>query len=302
MADIDLHIHTVYSDGADTPGSAVKRARKLGFNTVAITDHDGTGGIAEALLAGEKYGVRVIRGIELSSEYSAALAAFDEDRYFMHILGYDIDPENEALQSELKRIMERRAARNDEILAALAAKGIEIDREELLESAPEAFAGKLSFARVLVKRGLCRTVADAFLSKELLASPDIRSIRKDKIPAERAISLIKGAGGMAFLAHPFQLSYTRRREDSEDVYRIKLRLVIEDLKKLGLSGIECCYPTHDEEQMNFLLKTADELQLAASRGSDDHGEGVRKEKQMGRFKAEMSEDRISSLKEIFSMK
>ena len=302
MTDIDLHLHTVYSDGAETPETVVKRAAELGFKTIAITDHDGTGGIAEALEAGKKYGVRVIPGIELSSEYKCVLPGFDEDIYFMHILGYDIDPENEALQRELVSVMERRAFRNEQIRQAFIKKGIEISREELLENTPDDFVGKVSFARVFVKRGLCESVPAAFKSPELLAAPDIKAIRKDKISAERAFELISGAGGMAFFAHPFQLSYTKKALDDDSVYRKKLRLILEKFRELGMAGIECCYPTHTEEQMQFLLGIADGLGIAASRGSDDHGKGVRPDKQMGTFRAELPEERILRIKEIFSIK
>lgn len=299
MARIDLHLHTYYSDGAESPERVVERASEAGYTLISITDHDGTGGIKEALAAGKKHGIEVLPGIELSSEFEAALGGLDANRYFMHILGYEIDPDYPPLRERLDFVMSRRAVRNGEIQEALIKKGIKISDRELAESSPDGFIGKLSFAKAFVRRGLCGTVAEAFRSPELLASPEIRVIRKDKISAEEALNLIRSAGGKAFFAHPFQLSYIGRYGDGEDEFRRKLRLVIEAFKEMGLYGIECYYPTHDEEQTAFLLEIADGLGLAASRGSDDHGEGIRELKRIGPFRCDISEDRERILREIF---
>ena len=201
----------------------------------------------------------------------------------MHILGYGIDVEDRELNDALEHIIERRFVRNEQIREAFKRKGIEISLEELQSYTPQGFVGKPSFARVLKARGLVSDLAEAFKDPRYLGDPEIRAIRKDKISAELALKLIRGAGGMAFFAHPYQLSYvTHGMQDSEDVYRDKLALVVKDLARLGMRGI-------DLAKANGLL---------ISRGSDDHGLGVRPVKQMGPFRAEIDPSLLAWVKDI----
>ncbi len=295
----DLHLHSNYSDGYETPRRVVERAAAHGYEYCALTDHDGTGGVGQALEAGKDLGIKVIRGIELSSEFDAELPGYAPNRYFMHILGYGIDPENSELKDALEYVMDRRFFRNEQIRAAFAERGIEISLEELQANTPQGFVGKPSFARVLKARGYVSELRDAFTDPRYLGAPEIRAIRKDKIAAQTALDLIRGAGGMAFFAHPYQLSYlTGGVNDQEDVYRDKLSKVVSALAKLGLRGIEACYPTHNAGQRDFAIDIAKENGLLVSRGSDDHGEGIRPLKQMGRFRAEINPDLLAWVRDF----
>jgi len=298
-ATADLHLHSFYSDGAQSPEEMVARAHAFGYEFCALTDHDGTGGVKRALAEGRRLGIKVLRGIELSSEHVAELPGYPENRYFMHILGYGIDVEDRELNDALEHIIERRFVRNEQIREAFKRKGIEISLEELQSYTPQGFVGKPSFARVLKARGLVSDLAEAFKDPRYLGDPEIRAIRKDKISAELALKLIRGAGGMAFFAHPYQLSYvTHGMQDSEDVYRDKLALVVKDLARLGMRGIEACYPTHNSGQRDFALDLAKANGLLVSRGSDDHGLGVRPVKQMGPFRAEIDPSLLAWVKDI----
>jgi len=299
MPETDMHLHTIYSDGQDSPEEMVDRAKSLGYKTIAITDHDGAGGVKAAVSYGRKNGIKVIPGIELSAEMSTTLGEYPENRYFMHILGYGIDVDYKPLADKLERVLEKRAFRNNQIIEAFKARGIEITQQELAENTPNLFIGKVSFARVLQRRGYVASIDEAFKSADYLGRPEIKSIRKDKISADEAIELIHGAGGKVFFAHPYQLSYVNKKDDSEEIFLRKLKLMLYKFREMGLDGIECGYPTHTKEQMQYVLGIADELGLLCSRGSDDHGAGVRALKEMGEMQAEISPERLNYIGKLW---
>jgi len=287
-SNIDLHLHTYYSDGKDSPEAVVKRAAELGFQIIAITDHDGMDGVAEAMEAGKKYGVTVAPGIEFSARFEMpdAFAGGKMKSYYMHILGIGVDPENKPLKAQLEKIRKQRAERNDGYIKWFRANGVDLTTDELKKYSPSGFIGKISFARALVDRGLCEDVPAAFKDTKYLANPDLKKIHREKIDAATAISLINEAGGLAFIAHPFQVHYDGHKMDSQRTYRQNIETLIAILSAVNLSGIECYYPTHDEESSKYLQGLADYLELLISRGSDDHGEGVSPVKRMGEMTCE----------------
>ena len=281
----DLHLHTHYSDGLESPETVVSRAKAKGFDVIAVTDHDGMGGVEAAVEAGRKLGIPVIRGIEFSAEFDNTDGKFDapQGMAYMHLLGYGMDPENSALKEMLEFIRANRVERNLKLQRIFEYLGYPMSMKELESHALNGFVGKRSFAQILVERGACKTVSDAFRSEKFLRHPEIRKIHMYKIPAQEAIKIVRGAGGKVFFAHPFQLSYSTSHEDSQAVYEANIERVIKSLKSLGMEGIECYYPTHSPEQTAFLLDMAKRLGMLVSRGSDDHGEGARPVKQMGNF-------------------
>ena len=119
---IDLHLHSYYSDGTMSPEELVLHAKRSGVGTIAITDHDGMDGLSEGIEAGRRYGVDVLSGIELSTE--------DEDTFYMHILGYCFDHENESLKNEVEIIRSKRVERNEKLLAALREIGCRLSSSE----------------------------------------------------------------------------------------------------------------------------------------------------------------------------
>ena len=286
MVNPDLHLHTYYSDGKESPAVVVQRAKKAGLDVIAITDHDGMGGVEEAVEEGKRVGVQVVRGVEFSAEYAADVLGFEGYTHFMHILGYGMDPADPDLVRVLKYIQERREQRNEKMRQVFGELGYPMTMEELKSHSVNGFVGKVSFARVLVERGVCQDPYAAFSSKELLAHPKIKAVHRYKISAEEAIRTIVQAGGKAFFAHPFQLSFRPPRPESDSVYRLRQESVIRALKDLGLAGIECWYPTHTPEQTAWLLDLAARLDMLVSRGSDDHGENARPVKKMGNFSTE----------------
>ena len=258
---VDFHIHTNFSDGQASPAAIVERAAELGYDMIAITDHDGVDGIFEALAAGEDAGLKVIPGIELETE--------TEEGIGLHILGYGIDPENPHLKSVLADLAARRESRNAHLLEILNDLGYDISYEDLYRQQPNGFIGKPIFARALAAKGYVEHYKDAFKGDRFLGSKEARQAKKDKIKASEAVELICGAGGTAVLAHPIQ---TRGAgiAGSEEFYE-NIEVIIKRLKDQGLEGLECYHPDQDRVQSKRFIEIAEKYGLFITRGSDFHG-------------------------------
>lgn len=258
---VDFHIHTNYSDGQATPVEIVKQAKELGYDMIAITDHDGVDGIREALIAGETAGLKVIAGIELATE--------TEEGTGLHILGYHIDPENPDLREELARLREKRDVRNRRLIAVLNDMGYDISMEDLQKTQINGFIGKPVIARALCAKGYIDEPGEAFEKGRFLGSEEARKIKKEKLTAARAIELINGAGGIAVLAHPIQTRGVGA-PGSEEFYE-NMDVIIRKLKLQGLRGLECYHPDQNYEQTMRFVEIAEKYHLHITRGSDFHG-------------------------------
>ena len=254
---IDLHTHTYYSDGTSSPTEVVKWAKKGNLDQVAITDHDGTEGIQEALIAGEALEIEVIPGIEFSVD--------EPDGSEMHILGYYIDRSNDELAKRLAHIKEKRKERNGKLMAALADLGFPLDPEDLQKKGNVDYVGKPDFARALINKGYINEFSEAFEEGRFLKSEEIRQIKKEKITAKEAIELIAGAGGIPVLAHPMKVF------GLEGDHFEALDKLVGILKEYGLKGMECYYPEHSEEETLKLVEIAEKYKLHITRGTDYHG-------------------------------
>ncbi|MDD3169633.1 MAG: PHP domain-containing protein, partial [Eubacteriales bacterium] len=179
---IDLHLHTYYSDGTMSPEELVAFAKENGVETIAITDHDGMRGLAEGTEAGERLGVHVIPGIELSTEDDAGI--------YMHILGYCFDLNNEALNREVELIRRKRAERNEKLLAALHKIGCRISKDDLQLRDGQDYVGKPTFALALMRKGYISSPKEAFKEGRFMRSEVVRSVHREKISAKKAIELI----------------------------------------------------------------------------------------------------------------
>lgn len=261
---VDFHIHTNYSDGLATPVEIVKKAKELEYDMIAITDHDGIDGINEALIAGETAGVKVIPGIELATE--------TEEGIGLHILGYYFDHKDPHLNAVLAALKERRENRNHQLVAVLREMGYDISMEELLERQPNGFIGKPVIARLLAEKGYVGHYKEAFKKGQFLGSDEARKIKKEKILASEAIELIKGAGGIAVLAHPIQTRGVGE-PGSEEFYN-NMDIIIRRLKTQGLKGLECYHPDQDHGQTMRFVEMAEKYHLHITRGSDFHGKDL----------------------------
>ncbi len=248
MREIDLHIHTTGSDGTCRPEEVVRMAREAGLRAIAVTDHDSVLGYAEAVRAGEKLGVEVVPGIEISTKYRRAV----------HILGYYIDPKSPAMEPVLSWEVQDREERNRKMAALMAADGLPVSYEQLRERFGPAM-GRPHFARVLVELGLAESIDDAFA--KYVDKDKKYYVGRNFLPIERCVEIIRGSGGVPVLAHPFQY----RLDDAG------LRGLIELCLDHGLQGMECRYSGYDADMTDYLLRLAAEYRLTPTGGSDFHG-------------------------------
>ena len=252
---VDYHIHTYYSDGTMKPTDVVRRFSEMEYDIIAITDHDGVGGVAEAQIAGEALRIQVVPGIEFGTSYM-----FKDEDVELHLLGYHIDTENERLTERLKDIREKRHDRNMRLLALLNEKGYELTYDELVVNPKQNYVGKPNFARALKARGYdIPNMWDLF-----------SQVHKERIDVLEAMELVKDAGGISVLAHPMQIKKIGET-DSEEFWT-NLEVLIKDLKKAGLKGIECFHPSANEEQSHKLAMLAGKYHLHITEGSDFHSE------------------------------
>lgn len=249
---IDLHVHTTASDGDLSPAEAVRYAAEKGLTAIAVTDHDTTAGLAEALAAGERYGVEVVPGVELSADYQGE---------GIHILGYFIDHTHPVLRELLDWVVAERDARNEAIAAAMRADGVPVTVESLRARHPGAVIGRPHFAQALAEHGAASSIRDAF---DRFLDTDLKYYReRTYIPMDRAFEAIRAAGGKAVFAHPFQYKYNEP----------ELVILTRTLVEKGLSGVECVYSGYTPEQVEYLKVLAGFYGLCVTGGSDFHGAG-----------------------------
>lgn len=248
---IDLHTHSNFSDGTMTPTELVALARHKKISALALTDHDTMAGTPEAILAGAEMGVEIIPGIEISVLYN---------QVEYHVLGYWADPLDSPLAAALSRLQGARAERNDKILEKLKALGIPVTAEELQLVSEQGQTGRPHIARMLVRRGVVRTMNQAF--DQFLKKGEAAYVSRFAYGAAEAVALIRQAGGLAVLAHPAQ----------NDPELIRLPAVLADLVPAGLEGIELYYPTHSHKVKKRMRALAAEYDLLLTGGSDYHGE------------------------------
>jgi len=257
----DLHLHTYYSDGTLSPAELVNWAHDHNLGTIAITDHDGIDGIEEATLAAKEFGIKVIPGIEISAQ--------TDEHIGLHILGYDIDITNKPLRQACETMRKKRKIRNEQLMKALNRLGYKLEWKDLDLRSGQDYLGKPQFALAMVSKGYFKSPRDAFGQKGAFSSKEIRKIRKEKVTAAEAINIIKGAGGMAVLAHPGKISHIG--EPGTPEFYDKLDNMLSELKLMGLGGLECVYPEHSDDQTIQYTIMAHKHGLKVTGGSDYHG-------------------------------
>lgn len=250
---VDLHTHSTASDGQYLPCELVWLAKAKSIKTLALTDHDTIDSLPEAAQAGERLGVQVLRGVELSAaEY-----------HNFHILGYQFQEEPGPLQALCHRLQQGREEKKHLLLDFLRSKGLEITLEEVEEIAGGKIIGRPHFAQALVRRGYAGSNREAF--DRFLDTEEYHQIKIFKLSARECIDAIRASGGKVSLAHPYQL----RLDDNE------LEKLVKKLAAWGLDAIECYYPKHTSAQQAFYLGLAEKYGLHVTGGSDFHGEKVK---------------------------
>lgn len=243
-APVDLHMHSTASDGSLPPEAVVQAAHAAGLGTIALTDHDTLGGVAAARREGDRLGVRVITGVELS--------AHDGDRE-VHLLALHIS-KVEMIESHLRGFRETRRTRAERIVAALNGLGIPVTFEAVLAHAQGGAVGRPHVARALIAGGWVADSREAF--DRYLGHGRPANVPKPRLPIGEAIRLVHDAGGLAILAHPGQEGNRQR---------------VERFAVAGLDGLEVKHPSHSPDDTARLAMLVEQFNLVPSGGSDWHG-------------------------------
>ena len=247
---IDLHVHSTESDGTLTPEDLVAEAKKVGLAAFALTDHDTCQGVGKAMPCEASAGIELIPGIELSTDYHGKE---------VHIVGLYIDIENEQLLKKTAEYRKCRSERNALMVEALRKEGLSITMEELVAENPDCVITRANIARFLYEHGQIKSVREAF--DRYIGDHCKCYVGRLKVASTDAVRLIKEAGGTAILAHPllYGLSNTN------------LQKMIDELKPVGLDGLEAIYPTYTTGEEQQMKRLARENGLLISGGSDFHG-------------------------------
>lgn len=250
MSRLDLHLHTNHSDGSFAPTEVLELAHKAGVTALAITDHDITMGIPEATLTGQRLGIEVIPGIEISSTFG------DSE---LHMLGYFLDWQDAQLNQRLTTLRDSRHRRNPQIVERLQSLGIDITYDEVRALAGTDSVGRPHIARVLMEKQVVASAKEAF--DRFFANGKPAYVPRDLPSPAEAIQWIKAAKGLAVLAHP---TWVKTTEGT-------LTDLARQLKADGLDGVEVHYSTHTARQTRDYLSLAKQLSLLVTGGSDFHG-------------------------------
>jgi predicted metal-dependent phosphoesterase TrpH len=251
---IDLHTHSDRSDGSDTPAELVRNARTAGVDVLAITDHDTTVSWDVAARTAEEVGVRLVRGIEVSTRFAG---------HGVHLLAYLPDPTHPELVAELDRVLDGRDNRLPGILAKLAALDIHLEPEDVRRLAGDAAAlGRPHVADALVEAGVVASRDEAFA--ELLGPGGPAYVDRYAADLVTMLHTVTDAGGVSVVAHPWASRHEHSALDGEG---------LEVLRGHGLAGVEVDHEDHDGPTRERLRGLAGDLDLVVTGSSDYHGSG-----------------------------
>lgn len=277
MRTVDLHVHSNKSDGSCTPSQLVEMAQEKGLSAFALTDHDTTAGLAEAIAAGNEKGIEVIPGIEFSTEYKGR---------DIHIVGLFINENAPVFQTQIHQFVDARILRNQKMCQNLARDGIDISYEKLLEAFPGAVITRGHYSRYLLDHGYVKSLPEAF--DRYLGDHTKYFVPREKITPAQAVKLILDTKGIPVLAHP-TLYYMGKDA---------LACLVRSLTEAGLVGIEAVYATYSAGEEREMRQLAQRFGLLPSGGSDFHGKskpGL--EMGTGYGKLFIPEDILTALKE-----
>lgn len=247
---IDLHLHSTFSDGSDTPAQLVSRGAAAGLSALALTDHDSTHGVPAFLAACREARLAGLAGVEISVEVPGGT---------LHILGLGIDPAHPELNENLDRVLDGRDWRNHKILTKLNALGVALTWDEVAAQAGEDVIGRPHFAQAMIRRGYAASTQAVF--DDYLARGKPAYVDRFRLEPVEGIRLIRAAGGVAVLAHPFTWEPDFALLDGK----------LAALRAAGLGGVEAYYSEHTPEQTVAYLRLAKRHGLLVTGGSDYHG-------------------------------
>ena len=250
MSRIDLHTHTNFSDGSFSPTALVELAHQKDLDILAITDHDTTQGLTEAMEAAQSLPLELIPGIELSTEFQGRET---------HILGYFIDPLDLRFQTRLERLRSTRLDRIQHILDRLHTLNVEISLAEVKHVAGSGTIGRPHIAQILIEKGYVKGMKEAF--ERFLGVRGTAYVRRAVPEAAEIITWITDAGGLPILAHPYWDGL------NADEIVASCRTLVDR----GLRGLEVFYGGFSARQISLNLHLARQFSLLITGGSDFHG-------------------------------
>ena len=248
-AKVDLHLHTLASEGRLTPAELIRLVAKQGLETISVTDHDSTEGLAEAYEAAKEFPyLRIIPGIEMSADIPG-----DE----VHVLGYFLDYQDEQFQATLSEFRTGRVGRAQIMVEKLKDLGKPVDWERGLHFAGDGSVGRPHIALAMVEAGYFKEPKEAF--DEYLGNGGLAYYDRPKLNPIESVEMIQRVGGVPVLAHP--------------TFMNDMEAGIANLKKVGLKGMEVYYAQYDDDTVRHLARLAKEYDLIPCGGSDYHGLG-----------------------------
>lgn len=260
VSTVDLHTHTIASDGVLAPAALVSQASAQGLSVLGVTDHDTIDGLAEASTAADEAGITLVPGVELSTSIRG---------HEVHVLGYFVDPTDGDFRSRLADLAQSRLRRIERMVERLNELGYPIALEPLLAQAEVGTIGRPHIARALIGIGAVGSIAEAF--DTLLTPGKPGFVPRERFTPEDAIALIVANGAVPVLAHPFTTG-----DSVADVEG-----VLDRLQSAGLRGMEVFYGEYDSARHAYLLDMATRRDLIPTGGSDYHGPNFKEGRDLG---------------------
>lgn len=248
---IDLHTHSLFSDGTNSPEELALKADQLGLTAVALTDHDTLDGLPRFLAAQPRVQTHLVPGIEISCRFMG---------YELHVVGLFVDPENLLFQKRIQEIRRRRSDRNIKMVHRLQTLGIPITLEDVARCAPSELLSRMHFAQALVHLGSVPTPQEAF--RRLIGDGCSGHVPFEELTPEETVQWIREAGGVPILAHPGR-SVNRNFPWDQAML---------DLKKKGFAGFEAYYTDYGPQEHRYFCALAQRTGMVPSGGSDYHGD------------------------------
>ena len=250
MGFVDLHVHSNASDGTFSPSQVVELAKNTGLDAFALTDHDTTAGVPEALEKGRDLNIEVIPGIEVSSSF---------DGTEIHILGLFVNSDDPVLAAMLEKMRISRDRRNEKMLENLAADGISFTKEELCGDNPDTIITRAHIAHALVAKGICSGMDQAF--KKYLQYGGRYCPQKEHLSPEEVVKTLISNGAFVALAHPFQYKFGDKKTEE----------LIAHMADLGMKGLEVYHSSNNKLEFMKVMEMAVRHNLLPTGGSDFHG-------------------------------
>ena len=248
---IDLHFHSTFSDGTDTPEALAALGAANGLTAMALTDHDNTDGCARFAAAAAEHGIASLTGVELSTDFLG---------YDIHLLGYGFDLYNATLQEYLEKFRAARTQRNKEMVRKLNDLGCTIKYEDIVQKAgDEDVVGRLHIAVAMAESGFVREKKEAF--DKYIGTGKRAFVPRFRMTLPEAVQLIRDAKGYPVVAHPQNIGITLKAQ----------RSLYKELKQHGLYGLEAYHSEQNKYMTVHFLAIAKEVGLRVTGGSDYHG-------------------------------